>query len=662
VGVGVGVGKGVGYFYGKIMTMVKGKVKVITKKPQQVSKNTVPVQSRRRREELLWLVLIFLFAFFLYLPTLNHGYVLDDNGVLVQNRFVRDGISGLPSILTHTYRFGAGIEGDNIYRPLSQVMFAVEWQFFPGKAWFSHFVNILFYAFGCTLLFIILKKYLSGLHSGVILFIVLLFASHPVHTEVVANIKSRDELMAFFFLMITLWLIWKSMSTRWMLYIFLAALTYFLALMSKEGVATMVFIFPLMMWLFTGLKGRKLIVATAIMVIPVIIYIMIRQQIVTLAKPIYTLGIIDNLMVSAPDGLTRFATAVRILGKYLFYSVIPYQQVSDYSYHQLSLAGLSDPLFILSFFFITGIILVSVFYFRKKSIIAFGVIFFLVTLSIYSNIFFLFGSAFGERFLFLPVLGICILMVMLGMTISKADVFSPELPVFVFYRLNRLPVIFIFVVILLFSLKTLLRSAEWKDARTLFTADVQQSPNSARLHMQMGTVWRDLAREESDAEKREMLVRLALGCYRRSLEILPSFPEAQEQTGLAWYMLGQREIAMFYYEMVIRKNPMKAELWNNIGSVWVDRGDLDQALKSFRKATEINPGYADGWQNTGSVLGRMGHYNEAIPCFLKSIELAPDKALSYQLLALTYQNLGMNEAAVEWQRRAMEVGMSEVGF
>jgi tetratricopeptide (TPR) repeat protein len=468
--------------------------------------------------------------------------------------------------------------------------------------------------------------------------------------------------MAFFSLMVTLLLVWKSISTRWLLNIVLAAVVYFLAMLSKEGVATMVFIFPLMMWFFCGIRGRRLIITSVVMAIPVVTYVLFRQQVFAETKPIYTLGVIDNLMVNAPDGLTRFATAVRILGKYLVYSVFPYQQVSDYSWHQLTLAGISDPLFILSFIIYTSMILVSVLFFRKKGVMVFGWLFFLLTISIYSNLFFLIGSAFGERFLFLPSLGICILMVLVVFKMTKSEITSPGLSLKRYISSNRLAIMFILAVTVVFSAKTIKRSAAWKDARTLFTNDVQQSPNSARLHMQMGTVWRDLARKEQEPVEREALVRRALGCYRRSLEILPSFPEAQEQIGLAWYMLGQRDMAMFYYNLVIRKNPFKAELWNNIGSVWVDRGDLTQALSIFRKVTEINPAYADGWQNIGSVLGRMGRYEEAIPCFIKSIELAPDKALSYQLLALTYQNLGRSDEAASWQKRANEVGVSEGGF
>jgi tetratricopeptide (TPR) repeat protein len=395
------------------------------------------------------------------------------------------------------------------------------------------------------------------------------------------------------------------------------------------------------------------------MAVPVVAYILIRQQIFSETSDIYSLGVIDNLMVTAPDGFTRFATAVRILGKYLFYCFIPYQQVSDYSYRQLTLAGISDPYFLVSALVYTGMIIISALFFRKKDIRVFALIFYLVTISIYSNLFFLIGSAFGERFLFLPSLGICILIVMMIIGRASAESSPTQNDIGAFLLRNRIQLILIIALVVAFSVKSFYRSTEWKDSYTLFTADVQRSPNSARLHMQMGTAWRDLARKEQDPVAREALVRRALASYRRSLDLLPSFPEAQEQTGLAWYMLGQIDIAMFYYDMVVKKNPLKAELWNNIGSVWVDRGDLNQALLVFRKVTEINPAYADGWQNIGSVLGRMGRFEEAIPYFYKSIELAPDKALSYQLLSLTFQNLGRPDEAASWQQRAIEIRAAE---
>lgn len=99
----------------------------ITKKSSSVPLKQIVKQNERDRNY-LWTILIFLFTFLLYSNTLQHKFVLDDFGALADNWIIKKGISGIPIILTTSYRYGIHMLTDNLYRPLSQVMFAIEWQ------------------------------------------------------------------------------------------------------------------------------------------------------------------------------------------------------------------------------------------------------------------------------------------------------------------------------------------------------------------------------------------------------------------------------------------------------------------------------------------------------------------------------------------------------
>lgn len=96
---------------------------------------------------------IFVLATGLYLNTLQHGYVLDDAAAITGNQYVTKGISGIPEILATSYWHGFSGYDDSAYRPLSLVMFALEWELFPGQPWVHHLLNILVYAASCCLLF-----------------------------------------------------------------------------------------------------------------------------------------------------------------------------------------------------------------------------------------------------------------------------------------------------------------------------------------------------------------------------------------------------------------------------------------------------------------------------------------------------------------------------
>ena len=142
-------------------------------------------------------IIVSLLAFILYYNTVHHDYVLDDFSLIYENTVTTKGLKGISTIFQNHYRVGYYLIDDGIYRPLSVAMFAVEWQLSPNNPHLSHWINVIFYVFTGWLLFITLSKLLKDYNLVVPFLISLLFISHPVHSEVVANIKSRDELLGF---------------------------------------------------------------------------------------------------------------------------------------------------------------------------------------------------------------------------------------------------------------------------------------------------------------------------------------------------------------------------------------------------------------------------------------------------------------------------------
>ena len=85
-------------------------------------------------------------VFLVYANSLQNGYVYDDIIAINNNKIIKKGISAIPEILSTPYQHGYtenGIELDALYRPLSLIMFAIEWQFFPANPVVGHFFNIL---------------------------------------------------------------------------------------------------------------------------------------------------------------------------------------------------------------------------------------------------------------------------------------------------------------------------------------------------------------------------------------------------------------------------------------------------------------------------------------------------------------------------------------
>ena len=176
------------------------------RKPTKKAKVNKAIFERRTWGYGLVLALI---AFFLYTNTLNHGYTLDDHSAITDNFVTKKGMESIPTIFTTHYRYGYWRSAGELYRPVSLAMFATEWEFAGDNPLVFHLVNVLLYALSGFLIFLTLSKILRNFNVLIPFFATLLFIAHPVHVEVVANIKSRDEIMAFLLSIGALNLLWN---------------------------------------------------------------------------------------------------------------------------------------------------------------------------------------------------------------------------------------------------------------------------------------------------------------------------------------------------------------------------------------------------------------------------------------------------------------------
>jgi hypothetical protein len=146
-------------------------------------------------------IIIAIFAFLLYAQSIAFDYAYDDHTVTKDNRIVKEGFAGIPTLLKTDYWYGYNREDlrGAIYRPVPLVLFALEWQLFPNNPNAFHFINILLNAVLCELIFILLCEIFKKQNIIFPFVCALLYTAHPIHTEVVDNIKSLDEISCFLF-------------------------------------------------------------------------------------------------------------------------------------------------------------------------------------------------------------------------------------------------------------------------------------------------------------------------------------------------------------------------------------------------------------------------------------------------------------------------------
>lgn len=229
-------------------------------------------------------IVVFLFSAFIYLNTIPNNYNLDDELVTQNHRLTSKGISAIPEIFTSPYyEDKAGYKYE--YRPIVLISFAIEHTLFGDNPHVSHFINVALYGLLCMLLFYVLKASFSEHNSLYPLLITIIFAAHPIHTEVVASIKNRDEILAFLFALGS-WLLAISFVHRGNFFLLPVILLLFVAgLLSKSTIITFVVIVPVAVILLNKAGYGKTILLTLLLTITALffarLYSVVQQLVVT---------------------------------------------------------------------------------------------------------------------------------------------------------------------------------------------------------------------------------------------------------------------------------------------------------------------------------------------------------------------------------------------
>ncbi len=623
------------------------------KAKQTHAKPTVQSVNQQKKNFKWYYVLIFAVAFAGYQNTFHHGYVLDDYSVIKENFVVKKGTEGIPIILKTGYRYGYWNSPDNLYRPLPLIMYAVEWELWPDNPTPSHIINVLLYGLLCVLLFKVLLKLFASYNMLLPLLATLFFAWHPIHTEVVANIKSRDEILAFLFLLLSVWMLLLYIEKKSSLTIILALISFFLALLCKESAITFLAVFPLILYFFTPLKTSKNISMSVLFLIPTFLFFAMRSRAIGNQAQVNATTIVDNLLLAAPNYATRLATALKIMGKYLWILLIPYPLACDYSYNQIPITNFLNFYTLLSIAIYLTLAYFAISLFKKKHLMSFVILFFFITMSISSNLIMIIGSSFGERFLFVPSLAFTIALsylLLYGFKLLKPADNQRFKDIFLSRAfLTALPIL-----ILYFSI-TYSRNKDWKSNLSLYEADIKISPQSAHMNYYYGLeVMKGKAMKDGEIVKPQYL-DTAIYYFERAKKIVPTYADAYDQIGLAYFRKKDWNKALAYYDSCLTLSPGKSITYSNMGVIYFNSKQYDKALTAYENAVRYDPKFADGWLNLGSTYGTLGKYNEAIAAFKKCIEYNPQYAMAYYFLGVTYQNMGDAQNARFYLDKAAEL-------
>lgn len=666
-------------------------------------------------------VIILLLVALFYCDTLSLNYALDDRMVIMESKpVIEGGWSGIKSIFTEdTFSGYFGTEKSLVaggrYRPISQFTFLVEFQLFgqhvkeqigdvsdfanlhnyTHEQYFadshlplvSHLFNILYFALLCLLVYQVMRKVFARYtgekwYQSLAFLAALLFAIHPIHTEAVANVKGRDEIFAMLGAMAALWCCLKYVDKHQWWYLLISFVAMLFGIFSKENAITFLAVVPLTLFFYEQPNKKSADYAWTILPLLVAsaIFIYVRYRVLGSFMPEdHTRNVLNNPFVNAQK-INEIATVLLTWGIYFKLLVFPHPLTHDYYPWQLQVITPANPIVWVVLVASVCLLVYALMNLKKKTVLAYGILFFVITFSITSNLLFNVGTFMNERFVFIPSLGFTLIIAFgcYKMMTSKSAV------------MQKSTLAALLVVTLLCGAKTISRNLTWKDDFTLFLTDVNVSSNSIKCNISAGgselQLWKRHHKERDKKMAYQYLGRaleldhnalnayILLGelyflddrieescrAYTTAAQIDPLNKMVADNLAVAQNRLhasqfdkvdellsqGRVEEALAFVNQKLQENPDDLVAMNVKGNV-IGRGfhRYDEAIAIYKHILDIDPKFSSAWENMAIACALKDDVVSAEKFFLKALELTPDNQNVINNMKLLYQQMGTPEKA-----------------
>jgi hypothetical protein len=530
-----------------------------------------------------------------YGNTLRNEFTMDDGIYVLRNAQV-----------THASvrELFAANKSSNVFRPITFASLALNWRLGGARPAGFHLFNLILHA-GVTWLLLVLLEGLLGASpqaKAAAFAAALVFAVHPLHTEAVASIPGRAELLAAGFLF-----------AAWILHLndqqIPAVMCFVLALLSKES--AVVFL-PL---LLAGDYARgkwKPLSRYALFGGITLLYLGVLWKVQggRFGQPI--ISQLDNPLAVIP-GRWRILNAFRVQWKYAALHFYPAKLSCDYSFNTIPIYldwrhTLPATLAILA---AVGAWIWAV-YKRQSGLILAGAIY-LAGFAVTANILMPTGTIMGERLAYLPSAGFCLLAGLAWNWLQS--------------RQRIVALAALTAVVAAFGMRSMVRNKDWVDNLNLYSAGVRVSPGSAKMHGNLGGEYA----AEGDWDR-------AATEYETALRINPEYPDVLAAYGLLEAWRGHDEAAGHMleraYYMSHRDNPNYDFMAVNYAGLLMQSGHVDGALTVLNREITESPTYARAWANRAVIHYKQGQTAPARSDAEAALRLDPENAQAQKLLQM----------------------------
>lgn len=517
------------------------------------------------RKENLFGVFVAIVAIIVYANSLGNGFTLDDDSVILNNPVLKGRVLSLFSSIDTT----GEAQLLPYYRPFTYLTFMFEGWLHGLNPFFVRLFNILLHAANSFLVYR-LASILFKDNIVAALIAALLITVHPIQSEGVDfNAGGRNTMLACLLVLGAFLKHINCIEKKEVASVAIAAVLFTLGLFSKESALMLL---PIILWieLRSMQQNNSNKSKTCLRVFPYFagaaIYIVLRW--LTLSKlgiqtsiiPGFGAKLLESMYITEPL-TTRLFNNLYIIPRYFLNVIWPTTLASRYMIPD-NLHNFALPLFGAWIFILAGVVWI----FTKGRSFAsiFGFVWLLLFWLPLSGIVIVPGSQIADRFMYIPAIGLWIIV---------ADQFSgitsrckPETRNFAFAGVAL-------ICIVLAGL-TIRRNMDWKSNLTLYTRFVKQYPENVHARAGLGKVYYGEGKHQNTA--------MAEQEFEKTVALDANFP------------------MIFTY----------------LGNIKLNKEDLEGALYCYTKAIEVYPLDMEARVNRGITLEKLGRPKEAITDYL----------------------------------------------
>ncbi len=579
-------------------------------------------------------------AFIAYLPSLNGGFIWDDNPLLANNLIIKAS-DGLYRIWCTTKTID--------YWPVTNTSFWIEWRLWGMNSTGYHVTNLILHTLEALLIWVILRK----LSIPGAFFAALIFAVHPVNVESVAWIAQRKSLLAmlFFLLSILCYLTHFSVSCndnaqgsrrtpcagpahgvsglltgRWY---WLSLAAFVLAMLSKGSVAVLPVLLLGIVWWLRPLTRRDLVrIAPFFLVAGVLAGVNVWFQ---------TRG--TGYVIRSADFTERLLGAGSVVWFYLYKALLPLGLVFVYPRWHIQAENVLWWLPLIAVLAVTAILWCYRKRWSRPLMFAWG--FFCVALAPvmgFTDVYYMKYTLVADHYQHVALIGV-IALAAAGWSRWHQQAQGPA------RWTARATAVAAAGVLTLFTCQ---QSMLYRGEITLFQATLGKNPDCWLAHTNLGLTLFDAGRLPEAIEH-----------FHQALRLEPNDAKVHNNLAVALAQAGRAQEAIEHYQQALHINPNYPEAHNNLGALLADKGRTEEAIEHYRQALRFKPNYPEAHNNLGDALIKTGSPREASEHYRQALRLKPDSAETYYNLALAYVEMHRSAEAIAAAQQAWELARSK---